>query len=141
MERDTLFDKMKIDKELLDKLSKEASLSPRLRLNLDMRNSSEDNSQRMLNAIEPGTELPIHRHRNSSESCIVLRGSAVEIFYDDTGNIIEHVMMKACSDYVGVNIEKGCWHKIVSLEPGTIIFEAKDGAYEPISQNDTLTLY
>ncbi len=94
----------------------------------------------MLNAIEPGTELPIHRHRNSSESCIILRGSAEEIFYDDYGNITERVKMQAGSNSVGVNIEKGRWHKIVSLESGTVIFEAKDGAYEPISSEDTLTL-
>ncbi len=131
---------MVIDKLILDALSIEASESPRLRMNRDMRTSFDDKSQRMLNAIEPESELPIHRHRNSSESCIILRGSAEEIFYDDEGNITECVLMKAGSDCVGVNIEKGRWHKIISLEPGTVIFEAKDGEYSPLSKEDILTL-
>lgn len=131
---------MVIDKNLLDKLSGKALASERLRMNFDMRNSPADGSQRMLNALEPGTELPIHRHRNSSESCFVVRGSAEEVFYDDEGNETERVMMKAGSECIGVNIEKGRWHKIISLEPGTVIFEAKDGAYEPVSSEDILTL-
>lgn len=131
---------MILDKALFDSVTAEAKESPRLRMACDMRTTPSDNSQRMLNAIEPGTELPIHRHRNSSESCIILRGSAEEIFYDDNGNITERVKMKAGSDCVGVNIEKGRWHKIVSLEPGTVIFEAKDGAYEPVSPEDILSL-
>lgn len=131
---------MRLDKTLLDTVSIEAKESSRRRKSFDLRTSINDNSQRMLNAIEPGTELPIHRHRNSSESCIILRGSAEEIFYDDYGNITERVKMQAGSNSVGVNIEKGRWHKIVSLESGTVIFEAKDGAYEPISSEDTLTL-
>lgn len=131
---------MKLDKTLLDSVTDEAKTSPRLRMSRDMRTTSADNSQRMINAIEPGTELPIHRHRNSSESCIVLRGSAEEIFYDDNGQISERVIMRPESDCVGVNIEKGRWHKIVSLEPGTVIFEAKNGAYEPLSPEDILNL-
>lgn len=131
---------MKLDKALFDSVSGEAAASPRLRMAHDMRTTAADQSQRMLNAIEPGTELPVHRHRNSSESCIVLRGSAEEIFYDDSGRITERVRMQAGSDCVGVNIEKGRWHKIVSLEPGTVIFEAKDGAYKPVSPEDILTL-
>lgn len=129
---------MKLDKDLLDSVSQKAEESPRLRMNFDMRNSSEDGSQRMLNAIEPGTELPIHRHRNSSETCIVLRGSAEEIFYDDNGKETERVLMKPDSECCGVNIEKYRWHKIVSLESGTVIFEAKDGTYEPILPEDIL---
>lgn len=131
---------MVIDKILLDELSGKALASERLRMNYDMRNSQADGSQRMLNAIEPDTVLPVHRHRNSSESCFVVRGSAEEVFYDDAGNVIERVKMQAGSDCVGVHIEKGRWHKIISLEPGTVIFEAKDGAYEPSSPEDILTL-
>ncbi len=131
---------MRLDNTLLDSVSELAKKSLRQRTAFDLRTSASENSQRMLNAIEPGTELPIHRHRNSSESCIVLRGSAEEIFFDDKGNITDRVEMRAGSDTVGVNIEKGRWHKIVSLEPGTVIFEAKDGAYMPISSEDTLTL-
>lgn len=131
---------MKLDRTLFDSVSSEAKKSPRLRMAHDMRNTPDDKSQRMLNAIEPGTELPVHRHRNTSESCIILRGSAEEIFYDDQGNITERVRMQPGSDCVGVNIEKGRWHRIVSLEPDTVIFEAKDGAYEPVSPEDILTI-
>ena len=131
---------MIIDNVLFDELSKEARNSPRLRMNYDMRNTCEDNSQRMLNAIEPGTELPIHRHTKTTETCVVLRGAAEELFYDDKGNITERIIMKANSTCSGVNIPAGCWHKIISLESGTIILEAKDGSYEPISQNDILVL-
>lgn len=131
---------MKLDKELFDSVTREAEQSERLRMNRDMRTTSADQSQRMLNAIEPGTVLPIHRHRGSTETCIVLRGKAEEIFYDDNGNETERVMMQPDTDCCGVNIEVGRWHKIVSLEPGTVIFEAKDGAYEPLSPEDILTV-
>jgi cupin fold WbuC family metalloprotein len=131
---------MKINKVLLDSVSTQAASSPRLRMNYDLRNSADDCSQRMLNAIEPGTELPIHRHRTTSEVCFVLRGKAEEIFYDDFGNVTERVLMIPDSDCCGVVIEAGRWHKIVSLEPGTVIFEAKDGAYTPLTQEDILTI-
>ncbi len=131
---------MRLDKALLDSVTAEAVRSPRLRMSRDMRNTPDDNSQRMLNAIEPGTELPVHRHCKSSETCIVLRGSAVEIFYDGDGNETERVMMKPDSECCGVSIEAGRWHRIVSLEAGTVIFEAKDGAYEPLSPQDILNI-
>lgn len=131
---------MILDSTLFNELTEEARRSDRLRMNLDMRNSAEDQSQRMLNAIEPGTELPIHRHKNTSETCIVLRGSAVEIFYDDSGNITERIIMEPETNCCGVNIAAGRWHKIVSLEPGTVIFEAKDGSYEPLIKEDILTI-
>ena len=131
---------MNFDKELFDSVTREAAQSERLRMARDMRTTSADKSQRMLNAIEPGTVLPIHRHRGSTETCIVLRGKAEEIFYDDNGNVTERVMMQSDSDCCGVNIEVGRWHKIVSLKPGTVIFEAKDGAYEPLSPEDILNV-
>lgn len=131
---------MKIDAALLNVLTNEATKSERLRMNYDMRNSGADNSQRMLNAIEPGSELPIHRHKGSSETCIIVKGVAIEIFYDDNGNETERIVMKPNSECAGVNIERGRWHKIVSVEPGTVIFEAKDGKYEPLSPHDILEL-
>lgn len=131
---------MKFNKALFDSVSAEAKHSPRLRMARDMRTSVDDQSQRMLNAIEPGTELPIHRHTKSTETCIVLCGYAEEIFFDDNGNETERVLMKPDSECCGVNIAVGRWHKIVSLEPGTVIFEAKDGAYEPLSQEDILNV-
>lgn len=131
---------MTIDNNLFDAISEEARKSPRLRMNHDMRTSADDQSQRMLNAIEPGTELPIHRHRNTSETCIVLRGAAEEQFYDDNGNITERIIMEPETDCCGVDIPAGRWHKIVSLESDTVIFEAKDGPYEPLTPEDILTL-
>lgn len=131
---------MTIDNKLFDAISKKARNSPRLRMNYDMRTTANDQSQRMLNAIEPGTELPIHRHRNTSETCIVLRGSAEELFYDDNGNVTERIMMEPETACCGVNIPAGQWHKIVSLEPDTVIFEAKDGLYQPLTQEDILTV-
>ena len=131
---------MILDSVLFNEITEEARRSDRLRMNLDMRNSDEDQSQRMLNAIEPGTKLPVHRHKNTSETCIVLRGSAEEIFYDDSGNITERVIMYPETNCCGVNIAAGRWHKIISLESGTIIFEAKDGPYEPLTKEDILTI-
>lgn len=131
---------MKFDKELFDSVTREAVQSERLRMARDMRTTPADRSQRMLNAIEPGTILPVHRHRGSTETCIVLCGKAEEIFYDDNGQVTERVVMQPDSDCCGVNIEVGRWHKIVSLEPGTVIFEAKDGAYEPLSKEDILNV-
>ncbi len=131
---------MKIDQTLFDAVSAEAKASPRLRMARDMRNSVADNSQRMLNAIEPGTVLPVHRHRASSETCIVLRGAAEEFFYDDGGLLTERVVMRPGGECCGVNIAAGRWHKIVALEPGTVIFESKDGAYAPLTPEDILDI-
>ncbi len=129
-----------LNSEVLDSLSAAARRTPRLRMNLDMRNSEADQSQRMLNAIEPGTVLPIHRHRNTSETCIVVRGAAEEIFYDDYGNETGRIMMSPGGECCGCDIPRGAWHRIVSLLPGTVIFEAKDGPYEPITEEDILNI-
>lgn len=129
---------MRFDKELLDALTEEAKQSPRMRMNRDMRTSPADQSQRMLNALEPGTELPIHRHRKSTETVVILRGSATQYFYDDLGNVTETVTITAGTDCCGMSVELGRWHKLVPLDPGTVIFEAKDGAYEPLSEEDIL---
>ena len=131
---------MLLDNKVFDDLSARASESERLRMSLDMRNSAADGSQRMLNAIEPGTVIPIHRHRSTSETCIVVRGRAEEIFYDDNGRVTERVVMSPAGDCCGVHIAGGRWHQIVALEPGTVIFEAKDGAYAPVTPEDVLTL-
>ena len=131
---------MTIDAELLDKLTAEALKSPRLRMNLDLRNSPADGSQRMLNALEPGTALPIHRHRKSSETVVILRGSATQYFYDDAGRVTEVVSIAAGSGCVGMSVEAGRWHRIESLESGTVIMECKDGAYEPINEEDILEI-
>ena len=139
---------MKIDNILLDKLTAQAKESQRLRMNLDLRNSSEDGSQRMLNAIEPGSVVPIHRHRTTSEVVVMLRGRAVQYLYDEQGRETDAVLLAAGAldgDGVpgavpGMTISKGQWHKLVALESGTVIFEAKDGPYEPISPADILSV-
>lgn len=127
---------MIIDKDILDELSLKAKANPRLRCNLDMRNGTEDQSQRMLNAIEPGTIMPIHRHKGSSETCICIRGHFEEYFYDEKGNLTETIDMVMGGPVL--NIEKGQWHSLNCLESGTILFEAKDGPYEPLGEEDVM---
>ena len=159
---------MKIDNILLDKLTAQAKESPRLRMNLDMRNSDADSSQRMLNAIEPGSVVPVHRHQKSSETMVVLRGRVVEEFYDSAGVLVESFVLGDCHvadaprndvlefaprndvlDFAprndvpvacALNIPAGQWHTLRALESGTVIMEMKDGAYEPISPADILSM-
>lgn len=127
---------MIITQEILDELSAQAKVSERLRCNLDMRNSADDQSQRMLNALEPGTVMPIHRHKGSSETCVCIRGHFEEYFYDEQGNLTDTIDM--IPGGVVLNIEKGQWHSLKCLESGTVLFEAKDGAYAPLEPGDIL---
>lgn len=129
---------MTVDKDQLDGLTQRAKESPRLRMNLDMRTSPEDLSQRMLNALEPGTVLPIHRHRNTTECVFVVRGRIRQNFYDDNGVLTGSWVIAPDSPIVGITVPCGQWHNTESLESGTVIFEAKDGAYEPLSETDIL---
>ena len=132
---------MKISQAVLDRLTAEAKASPRLRMNLDLRNSAEDQSQRMLNAIEPGSPLPIHRHRKTSETVVCLRGRLVEEFYDELERICtERIELSPGGPVVALNIPAGQWHTVQALESGTVIMEVKDGAYEPLQDCDVLTL-
>lgn len=131
----------KITQTILDSLTEQAKASPRLRMNLDLRNSPDDQSQRMLNAIEPGSPLPIHRHRKSSETVACLRGRLMEEFYDD----VKHTCTDAielCPNgpVVALNIPIGQWHTVRSLESGTVIMEVKDGPYEPLGEEDILSI-
>lgn len=142
---------MKIDTKLLDELTAQAKANPRLRQAYDLRTSPEDKSQRMLNALEPGTVMPIHRHRNTSETMVMVRGKLIERFYDDNGNITDEFVMTPLSipslhtmpgggsnesTILMVQIEAGQWHSLEVLESGTVIFEAKDGAYAPLISDD-----
>ena len=131
---------MKITRALMDELTAEAKASPRLRMNRDLRNSPEDKSQRMLNAIEPGSPLPIHRHMKSSETVVCLRGHLREIFYNDKGEVTDLIDLAPNSDCVALNIPIGQWHTVEVLESGTVIMEVKDGAYEPIQDCDVLKM-
>ena len=127
---------MIIDQQQLDTLTAQARLSPRLRMNLDLRNSSADSSQRMLNAVEPGTVVPVHRHKSSSETVVCIRGHFEEYFYDENG-ILTHTIDMTPGGNV-LNIPIGQWHSLKSLESGTVLLECKDGAYEPIGPEDIL---
>ena len=130
---------MKITQTILDELTVKAKESPRLRMNLDLRDSAEDTSQRMLNAIEPGSPLPIHRHQKTSETVVCLRGRLVEEFYDDLERICtERIELSPNGPIVALNIPAGQWHTVQALESGTCILEMKNGAYEPLSDVDIL---
>lgn len=131
---------VKLDNTLLDDLTEQAKVSPRLRMNYDLRNGSSDTSQRMLNAIEPDSEVPVHRHRKTSETVVVLRGRVVEEFYDDAGVCYESVEVSPCGPVYALNIPAGTWHTLHALESGTVIIEMKDGAYEPIGEEDILNV-
>jgi cupin fold WbuC family metalloprotein len=129
---------MIIDTNLLDALTEQAKASPRLRMNLDLRNSPADQSQRMFNALEPGTVMPIHRHRNSSETIVVLRGKVKWLYYNDQGELTDTFIVAPNSDLVGLSVPMGQWHSIESMESGTVIFEAKDGAWTALEDEDLL---
>lgn len=132
---------MKITQALLDKLTAEAKASPRLRMNLDLRNGSDDQSQRMLNAIEPGSPMPIHRHQKTSETVVWLRGRLVEGYYDELERICtERIELSPNGPVVALNIPAGQWHTVHALESGTVILEMKNGAYAPIGPEDILNL-
>lgn len=119
---------MEINKVLLDNLFEQAKVNPRLRQNLDLRTSSADTSQRMLNALLPGTVVPIHRHPNSNENVLLLCGKLVEVFYDDNGNETERFLLDPSVGNYGCVVPPGVWHSVEVLVP-SVIYEAKDGRY------------
>ena len=123
---------MNIDKNVLDELTAKAQACERLRMNYDLRTSLDDTSQRMLNALEPGTVVPIHRHCTTAETVIIVRGRVKEFLYDENGNLSEEILMEVGGDCPVLQIPAGQWHTIESLESGTVIFEAKDGAFAPL---------
>ena len=130
---------MKITQAILDELTAKAKENPRLRMNMDLRNSNEDTSQRMLNAIEPGSVVPIHRHRKSSETVVCLRGRLVEEYYDELERTCtEAIELSPNGPVVALNIPAGQWHTVRVLESGTVIMEVKDGAYEALTDADIL---
>ena len=131
---------MKIDDSIFESLMEKAAASERLRMNYDLRNSSADGSQRMLNALLPGTPLPVHRHPDTSETVVCLKGSLDEIFYDRTGGVLresERIRLDADGPVRMVLIPKGVWHTVEVFEP-SIIFESKDGAYAPTREEDII---
>ncbi len=129
---------MLIDTKLLDSLGAQAKASPRLRMNLDLRNTPEDHSQRMLNALEPGTVMPIHRHRHTSETVVVLRGKVKWLYYDDQGELTATILVEAGGDICGLSVPMGQWHSLECLESGSVILECKDGAWEAMKEEDMM---
>ena len=127
---------MVITQAILDDLIAKAKASERLRANLDLRNSAEDQSQRMLNALEPGTMMPIHRHKGTSETCVCIRGHFEEYFYDSEGRLTDTIDMVPGGTVL--NIEAGQWHSLRCLESGTVLLEAKDGAYRPLEEDEIM---
>jgi cupin fold WbuC family metalloprotein len=122
---------MQIDDKLLDELLAEAARSPRLRMNRDLRNTPADQSQRMLNALLPGTVLPIHRHEETSETVVIMRGKMDEVFYDgEHGSEIARFTLDVRLGHYGMSIPRGMWHSVEVHEP-TVIVEMKDGPYVP----------
>ena len=131
----------KITQGLLDSLTAKAKASPRLRMNLDLRDSDSDGSQRMLNAIEPESVVPIHRHQKSSETVVCLRGRVVEEFYDELERTCtEAIELSPNGPVVALNIPAGQWHTARALESGTVILEMKNGKYEAIQDCDVLKM-
>ena len=131
---------MVIDKSLLDKVSAQAKASSRLRMNYNFHQSLDEKCHRMLNAVEPGTEVPIHRHPTKDESFVILRGKVRSTTYNDDGSIIESVVLCQEDGVYGVNIPKGVWHKLESLESGSCIFECKEGPFVKQEEEGILTL-
>ena len=127
-----------IDVGLLNSITVKALESPRLRMNHNFHENPDSKSQRLLNAMEPGTVLPIHRHQNTPETYIVLRGSLKLLFYSENKELISSTEINPKNGVFGVDISAGQWHTIEVLEPGTVIFEVKDGPYTPITEKDIL---
>ena len=131
---------MIIDTELLDKVAEQAKASPRLRMNYNFHQSLDELCHRFINAVEPGTEVPIHKHPTKDETFVILRGKVRVTTHRDDGSIIEDVVLCAEEGRYGVNIPKGMWHTIEAIEPGSCIFECKEGPFVPHEQDGILEL-
>lgn len=129
---------MVIDSALLDKLTAAAKESPRLRMHYDLRDSDADGSMRMLNALEPGTVIPVHRHRETSEDVICIRGCVEEVLYDECGVEVERVRLSPNSGVMQCHVPVGQFHNCRSLESGSVIMEFKNGKYDPATTEDFL---
>lgn len=127
-----------IDKRLLDSVSSDAKESRRLRMNHNFHDSLNAPCQRLLNALEPGTVVPIHRHKHTSETYILLRGKLKMMFYNDKKEVIDESILSIEAGNYGIHIPAGVWHSMDVLASGTVIFETKDGPYMPIQECDIL---
>lgn len=129
-----------IDSSLLDKVSLEAKESPRLRMNYNFHQSLDDKCHRFLNAVEPGTNVPIHRHPTKDETFVLLRGRVRVSTHNDDGTVKESVVLNPEKGLYGVDIPKGVWHKLESLETNSVIFECKEGPFVPHEVDGILQL-
>ena len=126
--------------ELLDKVSEQAKASPRLRMNYNFHQSLDEKCHRFLNAVEPGTEVPIHKHPTKDETFVILCGKVRVTIHRDDGSIIEDVVLCNEEGRYGVNIPKGVWHKLECIEENSVIFECKEGPFVPHEQDGILEL-
>ena len=131
---------MLIDKELLDSVSAQAKVSPRLRMNYNFHHSLDDKCHRFLNAVEPGTVVPIHRHPTKDESFVLLRGRVRVNTYNDDGTVLESVVLSPEDGLYGVDIPKDVWHNVECLESGSVFFECKEGPFVPHEEEGVLRL-
>ena len=129
-----------IDKQLLDEVSRQAKLSDRLRMNYNFHQSLEEKCHRFLNAVEPGTVVPIHRHPTKDESFVLLRGKVRVTTHNDDGSVKDSVVLNPDEGLFGVDIPKGVWHKVESLEPGSCFFECKEGPFVEHEEEGVLRL-
>ena len=129
---------MVLKASILDETTKKAVTTPRLRMNYNIHDSFEDSVQRMFNALEPGTIVPVARHPYSNETLIMLRGKLRVLIYDDKKNVIEDVVIAPNTENIGYHIPKGIWHRVESLEHGTICFETREGPYQPVAEEDLM---
>lgn len=127
-----------LDEQLIDGVTEKAKQSPRLRMNYNLHLSLEDKAHRLFNAMEPGTPVPIHRHRESAETMILIRGRIKVLVYNDDATLKDTIELSQDSDRFGIHLEKGEWHTVEVLESGTVMFEVKDGPYMPPSPEDIM---
>lgn len=128
-----------IDDALLDQVTQQAKESSRLRMNYNLHDSLESKAQRLFNALEPCTELPVHRHLHTSETYIIIRGRMNVMFYNDDKQLTEKCELCAEHGRYGIHISVGQWHTLEILESGTVIFEVKDGPYTPLTAENMMT--
>lgn len=136
---------MLLDFELFDSILPQAENSARGRMNYDLRTQAfedtgswKDGSQRMLNVLTPETVIPIHRHNDTSETVIVLRGAVEEVFFDASGAVLESHVLQYGGPCPGIQVPRGMYHTCRCLEPGSVLFEAKDRPYDPVRTEDFL---
>ena len=127
-----------INQHLLDKVSEHAQTNPRLRMNHNFHDLAESAVQRLLNALEPGTQIPVHRHRHTAETYILLRGRIRVMYYNDQGIETDSAILDPKESSFGIHIQAGQWHSLEVLESGSVIFEVKEGPYAPLEAEDLL---